>query len=99
MLRRRIVPWMATQPRSHWRVVHLALERRGMLGRRQRSVRGFARWLVSAFPELGDAGKLANSMHHLTMAQHIRAAELEHQPQGAALPEAVRLVEQRLGAG
>ena len=98
VLRRRVVPWMATQPRGHWRVVQLALERRGMLGRELRSMRAFARWLAGTFPELGDAERLANSMHHYKMSRGVRAGALGRLPQGAPLREAVRQIEQRLAA-
>ena len=97
-LRQRIVPWMATQPRGHWRVVQLALERRGMLGRELRSMRAFARWLAGTFPELGDAERLASCMRKYKMTRGVRADTLERLPRGAELPEAVRLVEQRVAA-
>ena len=54
-----------------------------MLGRELRSMRAFARWLAGAFPELGDAERLAWSMRQYKMSRGVKAERLERLPQGA----------------
>ena len=94
-LRRRIVPWMATQPRGHWRVVQLALERRGLI-EPSLSPEAFACRLTAAVPEVGDPRSLGRAMRRYKLTERMDAARVSRLPEGAPLLLAVRYAEQRL---